>query len=473
MEKISEHNLDIPDKKISKHNLDILNQYFDKRINEDNLLDSTIYNTRHVLTQFLTWLGDTKVEDLTEDIVYAYFTALRKHKVIGKNGKERGGYSKGSMYEHKSCIKKFLSYYVTDIIITNKPDRKRKLPEDILSENEVKRIIKAAMHPRDSALIATLYETGCRRNELLHLQIKDFTHDKYGGLINIPIEGKTGRRTNRVVYCVSFLNTWLDAHPHKDDREAYLFCSLRRPFGILSDTGLAEQIFTLAKRAGIKKNVTPHLFRHSRATHLAKLLTEQQMKTYLGWTPESSMASVYVHLSSKDLDNSLLKYYGVEIDDEEKTDEFAVRQCVYCKEQIPSDKDICPRCHRREGDHSAYDELQAKIVAMEEAEAEKIKKVKEEMQEALDKKMESVDKMLADIIKSRYPGNPNREKTDDERAEIGVRPKNPKKQPEKQQPVKLIKFTEDEDGNYRDEDGNYLPVAAEVNPEEVEKEATN
>ncbi len=308
-------------------------------------------------------------------------------------------------------------------------------------------MIKASMHPRDSSLIATLYETGCRRNELLHLQIKDFTHDKYGGIINIPVEGKTGSRINRVVYCVSYLDTWLDAHPHKDDREAYLFCSLRRPFGILSDTGLAEQIFTLAKRAGIKKNVTPHLFRHSRATHLAKVLTEQQMKTYLGWIPESSMASVYVHLSSKDLDNSLLKHYCVEVDDEEKTDEFAVRQCVYCKKHIPADKDTCPRCHRREGDHLAYDELQEKIVSME-----------KEMKEALDEKMESVDKMLADIIKSRYPDNSNREKTDDERAEIGIRSKNP----QKQQPTKCRTFTEDEDGNYRDEDGNYLTVVAKT-----------
>lgn len=349
--------------KISKYNLATLNKYFDRRISDDNLLDSTVYNTRHVLTQFLEWLGDTKVQDVTEDIVYEYFSELRKHKVIGKNGKERGVYSKGSIYEHKSCVKKFLSYYVPEITATimNKPDKKRKLPEDILTENEIKRMIKSTLHPRDSALIATLYETGCRRNELLHLQIKDFSHDKYGGLINIPEEGKTGSRTNRVVYCVSFLNTWLDVHPHKDDREAYLFCSLRRPFGILSKTGIAEQLTVLAERAKIKKNVTPHLFRHSRAIHLAKVLTEQQMKTYLGWTPESSMASVYVHLSSKDLDNSLLKYYGVEIDDEEKTDEFAVKQCVHCKSQIPADKDICPRCHRREGDHLAYDELKEEM----------------------------------------------------------------------------------------------------------------
>lgn len=353
--------------KISNENLKILNKYFDRRISDDNLLDSTVYNTRHVLTQFLTSIGDTKVEDIDEDIVYEYFRTLRDHKVIGKNGKERGGYSKGSIYIHKSCVRKFLSYYVPEVAssIKNKPDKKRKLPEDILTENEVKRMIKATLHPRDSAMISTLYETGCRRNELLHLRIKDFEHDRYGGLIHIPKEGKTGARTNRVIYCVSFLDTWLDTHPHKDDRESFLFCSLRKPFGILSRTGLQEQLTTIAGRAKIKKNVTPHLFRHSRGTHLAKVLTEQQLKIYLGWTPESSMASVYVHLSSKDLDNSLLKHYGVEVDEEGTTDEFAVKQCQYCKATIPEDKNICPRCHRSEDEHLAYDELKQKYESIE------------------------------------------------------------------------------------------------------------
>lgn len=437
-------------KKISEHNSDILDKYFEKRISDDNLLDSTVYNTRHVLTKYLIWLDDIKVQDVTEDIVYKYFKELRDHKIIFKNKKERGRYSKGSIYEHKSCIKKFLSYYVPDVAetIKNKPDRKRKLPEDILTEIEVKRMIKACMHPRDQAMISTLYETGCRRNELLSLRIKNLEHDRYGGLIHIPIEGKTGARTNRVVYCVSYLDTWLDNHPHKDNRESYLFCSLRRPFGILSKTGLQEQITIITKRAKIQKNVTPHLFRHSRATHLAKVLTEQQLKVYLGWTPESSMASVYVHLSSKDLDNSLLKHYGVEIDDDGATDEFAVKQCQYCKSQIPQDKDECPRCHRRERDHLAYDELQVKIVAMEEAEAEKIKKVKEEMQEEMRKEMEKIRYMFENYL---VPNGFN-PLDEGEKAEIVLRSK--KQNNNLRKPAKSTTLAVEEDGNIRDEDSD-------------------
>jgi len=42
------------------------------------------------------------------------------------------------------------------------------------------------------------------------------------------------------------------------------------PYGVLSFTGLRDRLDTLANRAGIGKEIYPHLFRHSRATHLAK-----------------------------------------------------------------------------------------------------------------------------------------------------------------------------------------------------------
>lgn len=62
--------------------------------------------------------------------------------------------------------------------------------------------------------------------------------------------------------------------------------------------------------------MNPHAFRPASATHLANILTEAQMKEFIGWIQDSDMASVYVHLSGRDVDRAILKLYGMMMDDE-------------------------------------------------------------------------------------------------------------------------------------------------------------
>ena len=63
----------------------------------------------------------------------------------------------------------------------------------------------------------------------------------------------------------------------------------------------------IARKAGIEKKVYPHLFRHSRATQLARYLTEMEMKIFFGWSKNSNMPSVYVHLSGRDIDEKIIQ----------------------------------------------------------------------------------------------------------------------------------------------------------------------
>ncbi len=66
----------------------------------------------------------------------------------------------------------------------------------------------------------------------------------------------------------------------------------------------------MAQKAGLRKRVYPHLFRHSRATELANVLTDQQMKQYFGWGKDSAMVGRHTHLSGKETDKAILEYYG-------------------------------------------------------------------------------------------------------------------------------------------------------------------
>ena len=92
--------------------------------------------------------------------------------------------------------------------------RSLKLPGEgeLLTERDIKRLIEVADHPRDKALLAVLYESGCRVGEVLNLYIKDVEFDKEGA--RMCVQGKTGMRKIRIIFSVPYLVTWLNNHPY-------------------------------------------------------------------------------------------------------------------------------------------------------------------------------------------------------------------------------------------------------------------
>jgi len=100
----------------------------------------------------------------------------------------------------------------------------------------------------------------------------------------------------------------------------------------------------LAEKAGIKKKVNPHIFRHSRATHLANHLTEAQMNQYFGWVQGSQMPSTYVHLSGRDIDGTILSLYGLKEDKEKDKKEFAPVKCPRCSSMNSPGGKFCIKC---------------------------------------------------------------------------------------------------------------------------------
>ena len=107
---------------------------------------------------------------------------------------------------------------------TMKKGRGSLMPEELLTEQEVKKLIESAEHPRDKAFVSMLYESGCRIGELASVQLKHVSFDKYGA--TIVVDGKTGRRRVRVIGATSYLAVWLNNHPLRDDPEAPLWISI-------------------------------------------------------------------------------------------------------------------------------------------------------------------------------------------------------------------------------------------------------
>ena len=221
-----------------------------------------------------------------------------------------------------------------------------KLPEegDLIQDKEIETLINLADHPRNKALVSCLYESGCRIGEIATLQIKNVQIDEYGTVI--VVQGKTGSRKIRLVFSTPHLATWIDNHPMRNDKNAPLWINIgmKHHNRRLEYDAIRMYLKKLFKKAGITKKSNPHSFRHARATCLANHLTEFQMNQYFGWIQGSTMPSVYVHLSGKEVDGAILELNGLKKSKEEKESILRPKKCVRCDTINSHQSKFCLKC---------------------------------------------------------------------------------------------------------------------------------
>ncbi|MBI5222833.1 tyrosine-type recombinase/integrase [Candidatus Micrarchaeota archaeon] len=264
-------------------------------------------------------------------------------------------YAEHTKYDYKVVLKMFYKWLLgNDEIFPPEirwlglklKNENHKLPEQLLTEDEILKLANMAQNLRDKALILTLYEAGCRIGELLSIQMKNVQFDQHGAILRVT--GKTGDRRIRVISSAPILGSWINIYPRSSDPDAPLWPSTWRNkncgMKTLAYGTLYQSLKDLAIKAGIRKKIHPHLFRHSRATALAGKLTEAQMKELFGWVQGSDMAATYVHLSGRDVDNALLKLHGLAKPEDEQEDKMKVRICQRCKEHNSPIAKFCIKC---------------------------------------------------------------------------------------------------------------------------------
>lgn len=290
---------------------------------------------------------------------------------------ENNGHAPRTIRDLRAGVKRFMRWVHKDNETAQKamevlkvPVLRRELPKDILTRKEIQKLLDVCGNQRDRTFVFALYESGGRLGEILGLKINDISIDKYGAAI--AVSGKTGGRRIRLIESVPDIQLWLSMHPDKDNPGAPLWPNLCKPTERLGEDGAQFLLRRLAERGGIKKRVHPHLLRHSRATHLAKVLTEAQLREFFGWTKRSDMPSIYVHLSGRDVDEGILKYYGKKPEEPEPAcDGLTPKKCPRCRLENPSTARFCSKCSCALDPKSAMehletarqaDELVAKVV---------------------------------------------------------------------------------------------------------------
>ena len=300
----------------------------------------TIIRDIYTLKLFLETLGNKHYKKATKEDLEEIFTKI-----------ERGGYSDSTKEKIRVAAKTFYRYLLGEDMyypkqvawIRVKKKSKPKLPE-ILTEQEVKRMIEATPNPRDKAIIALLFDSGIRIGELTNLKVKDV--DLTGEPGHIIVDGKTGMRKIPIFFSAPYIARYIDTSNKRDPKDP-LFLTIGTWINTgypIDAHGISKMLKLVGEKAGIKKRIYPHLFRHSRASFYANKMTEQQLKVFFGWVGDSKMAATYVHLSGRDIDNAALQANGKAVNTEETKPKLTSVECQRCHEVNAITALHCSRC---------------------------------------------------------------------------------------------------------------------------------
>ncbi|HRT84788.1 MAG TPA: tyrosine-type recombinase/integrase [Bacteroidales bacterium] len=260
---------------------------------------------------------------------------------------EIGNLSDSSKNEYRRTMNKFFKWLKGEDwpdLKTLRGDKKHLRKPQVLTKDEILQLIEASKHPRDKAVIALLYDCGLRVGEVASISFKDLIFNEYGG--KVKVRGKTGERLVPFVMAGPYIKNWMQMYPNPRPNEPLFIGTgnrnYRKPLYYESYMNIIKRA---VKNSGIEKKVTPHIIRHTRATHLASKLTESEMCHYLGWQLGSDMPKVYVHLSGRDIDNAIYnKVYGLKIENGDKDYSINPVMCPRCKESCGPTSEYCNRC---------------------------------------------------------------------------------------------------------------------------------
>lgn len=276
-----------------------IHNYLDYLKYQKNYSDYTIDNYCRDILEFFDYL-DREVLDY-KSVVYSdlrFFLMYLKDEKKDKNS---------SIDRKLSSLRGFYQYLANEGIVSNNvfsllngPKKEKKLPR-YFEYNELESLFEAcdlsnALGQRDRLILEMLYATGVRVGELVSIKVSDINFSSR----TILILGKGNKE--RIVpygdYCEEILKLYLkDGYLSLNNQNSpYLFLNARG--GKLTERGVRYLLEEIIKKTSVQKNISPHMIRHSFATHLLNqgcdLMTVQKLLGH-----ESIKATqIYTHVTT-------------------------------------------------------------------------------------------------------------------------------------------------------------------------------
>jgi len=289
----------------------LLDQFLHYLIVEKGLSKNTIDAYSHGLTRFLSHLREQGVREIQEAgkfHIRSFLLTLRRKNLNTK-----------SIVRDLVAIRAFFRFLIQEGVLESNPVEElespkvaRTLPE-ILTLKEIEQILEqpdlqTPLGIRDRAMLETLYATGMRVSELTQLPTHQVNLE--GGYVLVYGKGSK----ERIIPLGSEAMKWVTAYLKTARRT--LSKGKESPFLFVnrSGKGMTRQRFwkslkEYARRAGLRKRITPHLLRHSFASHLlergADLRSVQMMLGHV----DISTTQIYTHVAGERLKKIHKQYH--------------------------------------------------------------------------------------------------------------------------------------------------------------------
>lgn len=218
-----------------------------------------------------------------------------------------------------------------------------KTAADLIGPEDVTAMMNICSTSRDRAILMTLYEGGFRIGEIGEMKWGDLVFDGTGVIATVRFKTEKTRYV-RLVMSKEHLVKWKSDYPEEITDNSFVF--LTENHGHITYSSIAKQLSRIAERAGVEKHITPHIFRHSRITHLIQQRVSDSVIKMMMWgSVESEMFKNYVHLTGGDIDREICNLYGIEPQIAQVTGkDLKPKMCPHCHEMNSPISHYCHLC---------------------------------------------------------------------------------------------------------------------------------
>ena len=276
-----------------------LEKYVDYLKYERNYSDYTINSYKSDILEFFDYLSreGLSYKKLEYSDLRFYLMYLKEEKEDNNSSVDRKLSALRNFYNYLAS-KKFVSSNAFSLI--NGLKRDKKLPR-YFEYNELEELfcvpdLRTSLGQRDRLILEMLYATGLRVGELVSVKISDIDFSKK--TILVLGKGNKEREVTYGEYCEEALHLYLEDGYKKLNKSNSLYLFLNNNGEQITERGIRYVLDQIIKKTSLNKSISPHVLRHSFATHLLNegcdLLTVQKLLGH----ESISATQIYTHVST-------------------------------------------------------------------------------------------------------------------------------------------------------------------------------